>query len=174
MRIFRYNLQKSVKIMPIYPPSRKSEAPAVAQNASPANGITTQSGAILSRGVTIKGSVKFRTELAIDGNVEGTIESVGRLRVGKNAHIRGEIKARSVTVHGSVEGNLTAGERCELRSGCRLRGDIEAPRLVVDEDATFIGRAKIAIGDDLFLPHFHRNGNGARNGAPESEHQRSR
>jgi cytoskeletal protein CcmA (bactofilin family) len=53
-------------------------------------------------------------------------------------------------VHGTVDGNLTAGERCELRSGCTLRGEIEAPRLVVDEDATFIGSAAIANEDDLF------------------------
>lgn len=108
------------------------------------------SGAILSSGVSIKGSVKFRTNMVIDGKVEGTIDSVGRLTVGKNAHIRGEIRTRSATVHGTVDGNLTAGEHCELRSGCTLRGEIEASRLVVDEDATFIGSAAIATEDDLF------------------------
>jgi len=63
--------------------------------------------------------------------------------VEKNAQIRGEIRAGSVTVLGTVEGNVTATERCELRAGCTLRGDIEAPRLVVDDDATFVGSAKI-------------------------------
>jgi cytoskeletal protein CcmA (bactofilin family) len=82
--------------------------------------------------------------LIIDGDVEGTITSGGRLTIGKNAHIRGEIDTRSVIVHGTVDGNIVAAERCELHSGCTLRGDIEAPRLVVDEDATFLGSAKIA------------------------------
>lgn len=109
--------------------------------------------AVLSSDVFIKGSVKFRTELVIDGTVEGNIDSVGQLTVGKNAHIRGEIKTGSVTVHGTVDGNLTVGERCELRAGCTLRGDIEAPRLVVDEDATFIGSAEIAKSDDFFPTH---------------------
>ena len=36
----------------------------------------TQSGALLSRGVSIKGSVKFLNELLIDGEVEGTIDSL--------------------------------------------------------------------------------------------------
>jgi len=105
--------------------------------------------AVLSSGVSIKGSVKFRSELVIDGTVEGTIDSTGRLTVGRNAHVRGEIRSRSVTVHGTVDGNLTAGERCELRSGCTLRGDIETSRLVVDENANFIGKAEIAIKDYL-------------------------
>src|SRR5438477_5425851 len=71
--------------------------------------------AVLSSGVSIKGSVKFRSELMIDGELEGTIDSVGRLTVGRNAHVRGEIRSRSVTIHGTVDGNLTAGEKCELR-----------------------------------------------------------
>jgi cytoskeletal protein CcmA (bactofilin family) len=96
--------------------------------------------------VTIKGSIKFEGELLIDGEVEGSITSNGRLTVGKNATIRADVKTRSVTVYGTIEGNVTAEERCELHSGCTLRGDIEAPRLVVDEDATFLGSAKIATG----------------------------
>jgi cytoskeletal protein CcmA (bactofilin family) len=119
---------------------------------TPRNGATplSTSGAILSSGVSIKGSVKFRTEMVIDGEVEGTIASVGRLTVGKNAHIHGEIRTGSVVVHGTVDGNVTAGERCELRSGCTLRGDIEAPQLVVEEETTFIGSARITTQDQLF------------------------
>lgn len=82
--------------------------------------------------------------MMIDGHVEGSITSSGRLTVGKNARIQGEIKTGSVIVYGTVEGNVTAVERCELHSGCTLKGDIEAPRLVVDENATFLGSAKIA------------------------------
>lgn len=99
---------------------------------------------MFSSGVSIKGSVKFQTELLIDGEVEGSIESPGSLTIGKQARIKGEIKVKSVSVQGTVEGNISASERCELQAGCTLRGDIEAPRLVVDENATFFGSAKIA------------------------------
>ena len=104
----------------------------------------TRSGGMFSSGVAIKGSVKFKNELVIDGEVEGSIESPGLLTIGKQARIKGEIKVKSVTVQGTVEGNISASERCELQAGCTLRGDIEAPRLVVDENATFFGSAKIA------------------------------
>jgi cytoskeletal protein CcmA (bactofilin family) len=96
-----------------------------------------QSGALLSRGVSIKGSVKFLNEMLIDGEVEGTIDSTGTLTVGEHALIRGEIRTKSVKVHGTVEGNIFVTERCELQAGCTLRGDIEAPRLMVDENAIF-------------------------------------
>jgi cytoskeletal protein CcmA (bactofilin family) len=47
------------------------------------------SGGLLSRGVSIKGSVKFRNELLIDGEVEGTITSTGILTIGEHAQIHG-------------------------------------------------------------------------------------
>lgn len=104
---------------------------------------SAKSGGLLSRGVSIKGTVKFADELLIDGEVEGTIDSTGSLTVGEHASIKGEIRSKSVKVRGSVEGDIFASERCELQAGCTLQGDIEAPRLVVDENATFLGSAKV-------------------------------
>ena len=57
-----------------------------------------QSGGLLSSNISIKGTVKFRNELLIDGEVEGKIDSTGRLTIGKNARIRGEIMTKSVIV----------------------------------------------------------------------------
>ena len=103
----------------------------------------TKSHGLLSRGVSIKGTVKFSDELVIDGEVEGTIESSGVLTIGEHASIRGDIRSKSVKVQGTVAGDIFATERCELQAGCALQGDIEAPRLVVDEHATFVGSAKV-------------------------------
>lgn len=114
-------------------------APNGAKEASRSTG-----GTVLSSGVAIKGSITFQKELVIDGEVEGKIDSHGRLTIGVNATIKGEIRTKSVIVDGTVDGNIVAEERCELRAGCTVRGDIESPRLVVDEAATFIGSAKIA------------------------------
>jgi cytoskeletal protein CcmA (bactofilin family) len=141
--------------MSIFSSNRKSEptTPARGSETSTAtpepNGtaVVSPSGGVLSRGVSIKGSVKFRDELLIDGEVEGKINSTGTLTIGEHARIRGEIKAKSVQVRGAVEGNIFVTERCQLQAGCTVRGDIEAPRLVVDENATFLGSAKIAAKD---------------------------
>ena len=122
---------------PATPPSTATQRPSYVP--APA-----RAGAVLSSGVSIKGDVTFRTELVIDGKVDGTITSKGTLTVGQHARIRGEIRAGSVTVQGTVEGNVFASERCALEAGATLRGDIEAPRLAVDENATFLGSAKIS------------------------------
>ncbi len=108
-----------------------------------------QGAAHLSRGVSIKGSVKFLNELLLEGEVEGTIVSTGTLTIGEQARVRGEIRTKSVNVRGTVEGNIFVTERCELQANCTVRGDIEAPRLVVSENATFLGSAKVGAGKSL-------------------------
>ena len=125
------------------PPARDPENGATPAYAPPPPRPVARTGGILSNGVSINGSLKFESEFELDCELEGTVDSTGRLNVGKNAQIHGEVRVGSVTVHGTVNGNITATERCELRAGCTLRGDIEAPRLVVDDDATFIGSARI-------------------------------
>ena len=108
-----------------------------------------QGAAHLSRGVSIKGSVKFLNELLLYGEVEGTIVSTGTLTIGEQAHVHGEIRTKSMNVRGTVEGNIFVTERCELQANCTVRGDIEAPRLVVNENATFLGIAKVGTGKSL-------------------------
>ena len=134
--------------------SRKSDpvaaapAPEASKPAAPtekfySTSVPTRPGSVLSDGVSIKGSVKFGKALLIDGEVEGSISSGGALTIGQHARVRGEIRSKSVKLQGTVDGNIFATERCELQGACTLRGDIDAPRLIVNEDATFLGSAKI-------------------------------
>ena len=101
---------------------------------------------ILSSDVEIKGSIKFQKELLIDGKVEGEINSEGVLTIGENANIRGEIKAKAVTVYGKVQGNITVAERCELKAKSTLQGDLKATRLTIEDGATFIGKLEVSTG----------------------------
>jgi len=101
---------------------------------------------ILSSDVEIKGSIKFQKELLIDGKVEGEINSEGILTIGENASIRGEIKAKAVTVYGKVQGNITVAERCELKAKSTLQGDLKATRLTIEDGATFIGKSEVTTG----------------------------
>jgi len=98
---------------------------------------------LVSSDVEIKGSIKCRNQLFIDGKVEGEIISDGTLTSGENADIRGDMKGKSVIIFGKVSGNIAAAQRCELKSTCILRGDLQAPRLVVEDGATFIGKCEV-------------------------------
>ena len=135
--------------------SRREESPTAAPAASPELTLTKtereadsqrtpKTGGFISSEVSIEGDLSFRNELLIDGKVNGKINATGTLIVGKSARIRGEVRAKSVTVHGRIDGNVFASERCVLQPGATLRGDVESPRLALDENASFLGRAKIS------------------------------
>lgn len=126
-------------------PAPETSRPSVVPDQPSRSSNSTAAGGVLSSGVSIKGTVKFSSELVVDCEVEGKIDSTGTLTVGEHAQIKGEIKSRSVKVRGTVRGNIIATERCELAAGCTLHGDVEAPRLVVNENATFLGSAKVAM-----------------------------
>jgi cytoskeletal protein CcmA (bactofilin family) len=131
------------------PPQTLPADPSVATAPSNGSFMPKQSGSFLSQGVSIKGSVKFLNGMFIDGKVKGTIDSTGTLTIGEHARIRGNIRTKSVDVRGTVEGNIFATERCELQAGCTLRGNIEATWLVVNENATFLGNAKVGTWKSL-------------------------
>jgi len=96
---------------------------------------------ILSSDVEIKGSLKFSNDLVIDGKIEGEVTSDGSLTIGENAHVKGELKTKSVTVFGKVEGNITVTDRCELKKDAELVGDVRANTLAIEEGATFMGKS---------------------------------
>ena len=144
MQMFSSSRKNEPAAAPVAPTPPPAPQPASKPNPAPNGTTDLNKGGTLSSGVSIKGTVKFQKELLIDGEVDGRIDSQGRLTIGKSARIKGDIKTRSVIVDGNVHGNIMAAERCELRAGCTVNGDIEAPRLVVDEAASFVGSAKIA------------------------------
>jgi cytoskeletal protein CcmA (bactofilin family) len=81
-----------------------------------------------SNGVSITGSLKFEGEFEIDCELEGTVDSTGRLNVGKTRDPR-RSRVGSVTVHGTVDGNITATGTLRAAGWLHFAGDIEAPRL---------------------------------------------
>ena len=117
---------------------------------SPVSSQTESAGQnLISRDVEIRGSIKFTNELVIDGKIEGEISGDETLTLGKNAGIRGEIRAKSITVLGKVSGNITVAGRCELKGDAHLLGDLRASRLIIEEGATFIGRSYVPMNSGL-------------------------
>jgi len=122
--------RKTEPAAPMAPTPPPPQQPA-AKTEPDANGATISTKAERYRAESRSRHGEIPKGMLIDCEVEGRIDSQGRLTVGKQARIKGDIKTRSVIVDGNVNGNITAEERCELRAGCTVNGDIEAPRLVV-------------------------------------------
>ena len=98
---------------------------------------------VLASGLEIKGSIRFSNDMIVDGKIEGQIISdKGRLTIGENAHVKGDITAGEVKVFGDIEGKIVA-ERCELKAKSKLHGDVKTKNLSMEEGAKMVGRTEI-------------------------------
>jgi cytoskeletal protein CcmA (bactofilin family) len=98
---------------------------------------------VLSNGIEITGSIRFSNDMIIDGKVEGQVNSdKGRLTIGENANIKGDVTAGEVRVYGKVEGKIIS-HRCELKNKSRITGDIKSKVFSMEEGAMLSGRTEI-------------------------------
>lgn len=99
---------------------------------------------VLASGIEITGSIKFSNDMIIDGKIDGEITSdKGKVTIGENARIKGDVKAGEVKLYGQIEGTISS-ERCELKSKSKLKGDIKTKMLSTDQGAILCGKVDIS------------------------------
>jgi len=91
------------------------------------------------------GTVRLRGDYFIEGRVDGRIESDGQLVIGPDAHVSGEVFAKSILVHGRADAFLNAEERCELLATSVVMGGVTAYRLRIEDGACFSGQTKVGL-----------------------------
>ena len=97
----------------------------------------------LASGIEIDGSIRFSNDMHIDGKIKGEILSdTGRVTIGENAKIEGDITAAEVTIYGAVEGKISS-TRCSLMQASKLKGDVVTKKLSMEEGAQLSGRTEI-------------------------------
>ena len=96
---------------------------------------------ILSAGLTVVGDISTAGEVQIDGIVEGSIRA-GKLTVGEQAQITGDIRAQEVAIRGEVHGSVRA-DGVHLAKTAKVNGDIVWHQsLGVETGAYFDGQCK--------------------------------
>jgi len=122
----------------------RSPAPApVAVPAPPPAPSVLKPVAAIGPSMMIKGEIRTREELLVDGEVEGLVESQSLLTVGTNGKVRGNIKAREVAIFGSVRGNVEVTEKVAIRNQGSLIGDIKSAGISIDDGSYFKGSIDI-------------------------------
>jgi cytoskeletal protein CcmA (bactofilin family) len=99
--------------------------------------------AAIGASMFIKGDIRTREELFVDGEVEGALESHSLLTVGPNGKVKANIKAREVIVFGTVRGNVDVTEKIAIRDKGSLIGDIKTAGISIDDGAYFKGSIDI-------------------------------
>ncbi len=104
----------------------------------------SRSAATVGKSVKIIGQIFTKEDLYVDGDVEGTIESLdNKVTVGPNGRVQASIKARDVIILGQVQGNVETSDKVDIRKDAKLVGDITTARISIEDGALFKGSIDI-------------------------------
>jgi cytoskeletal protein CcmA (bactofilin family) len=151
------------------PASPVAEAPPPVRVEPPARtvaGLTAEvvqpSGGVVTSSLIIKGEIRGREDLYVDGEVQGTIHlSEGRVTIGPHGKISADVDAREVIVRGKVKGSVRGRERVEIGRTGEIRGDIATMRIAIEEGAQIHSKVEITRADDSRTPRAPGKSSGA-------------
>jgi cytoskeletal protein CcmA (bactofilin family) len=142
-----WNKQKDEPVSRTQPePFRGGVAPTHAPTGpvpAPPAGRNSAQTASIGPSMTIKGEIRSREELLVDGEVEGLLESQSLITVGPNGKVKANIKAREVIIFGSVRGDVEVAEKIAIRDKGSLIGNIKSAGISIDDGAYFKGSIDI-------------------------------
>ena len=98
---------------------------------------------IITSGTLIKGDITASGDFRLDGTLEGNIQLNGKLVVGDNGIVNGNILCQNANIIGTVNGNLSVKELLSLHSTARVKGDILINKLSIEPGAVFTGKCRM-------------------------------
>jgi cytoskeletal protein CcmA (bactofilin family) len=69
---------------------------------------------------SIKGDIISEGDFRIDGTLEGSIKTNGKIVIGKEGLVNGGLSCNNADVEGKIKGNLFVSETLKLRSTCHI------------------------------------------------------
>lgn len=104
----------------------------------------------ICEGTEILGTINTSTDFRIDGYVEGSINSKGKIVIGEKAKIKGDIISRNADILGTVEGTITVSELLSIKSSGVLTGNVVTKKITIEVGAQFNGNCHMT--DNVELP----------------------
>lgn len=101
---------------------------------------------VVGPGSFIRGELKIAGFIRIDGDLDGNLETAGRVIVGEAARIRGDVRAKFVIVGGVIQGDVIAPEGVTVLSTGMVLGSVITKRLQVEESVILHGKC-FAVND---------------------------
>ena len=99
---------------------------------------------LIGNGTTIKGEIEAAGDIRIDGTIIGTVKSTGKIVVGQQGVVDGEIICNSADISGHVKGNVKVDELTTLKSTSRIEAELLTKQLFIEVGALFTGKCDMS------------------------------
>jgi cytoskeletal protein CcmA (bactofilin family) len=91
----------------------------------------------IAPGTKLTGNIEAKGGFRIDGCVEGKIKTPGKVVIGKEGCVNGELECENADIEGKFTGTLKISGTLCLRSTALIEGDASVSKLAVEPGATF-------------------------------------
>ena len=103
----------------------------------------------VSGSTEIRGSLVSQSDIRIDGVFEGDLITSGKLVVGENGYIRGNVLCANADIWGKIEGIFTVGDTVTFKESSSFEGDLKTIRICIELGAMFSGSCRIISEADF-------------------------
>jgi len=91
----------------------------------------------IGKNTSITGDIVSDGDFRIDGKIDGTIKTSGRVIVGKSGIIIGKVECNNADVEGKFSGELIVNSLLTLKASAVITGDVIISKLSVEPGADF-------------------------------------
>ncbi|HEY4798239.1 MAG TPA: polymer-forming cytoskeletal protein [Bacteroidia bacterium] len=104
----------------------------------------TPSVNIIGAGTVIEGDIKSDSDIRVDGTLNGSLITKGKLVLGSTGIVEGEITCQNADISGTITGKIKVAELLSLKATSKLSGDIATNKLSIEPGANFSGSCAMA------------------------------
>ena len=102
----------------------------------------------IEKNTTLKGNIKSKTDIRIDGNIEGEVITTGKVILGKESDVIGKILCSNADVEGKFDGELTVSGTLNLKTGANVKGKVKIQKLIVESGSIFNANCSMHSAED--------------------------
>lgn len=92
---------------------------------------------VIGKNTTIVGEIISEGDFRIDGFLDGTLQTKGKVIVGAEGKVEGSIEAQNADIEGKFIGKLRVFKTLSLKAIANISGEVVVGKLSVEPGATF-------------------------------------
>jgi cytoskeletal protein CcmA (bactofilin family) len=94
---------------------------------------------VIAKNSTFIGDITSDGDFRIDGVLEGTLKTNGRVIIGAEGLIKGSVESENADIEGRFSGQLSVANTLTIKSLANISGDVIAGKLSLEPGAVFNG-----------------------------------
>ena len=98
---------------------------------------------IIAQGTKIVGTITTNSDIRIDGELEGDLVCKGKIVVGQQGNIKGNVDCANAEVMGNINGKMIVNGTLSLKATSKIWGQIKTKILSIEPEAQFTGSCEM-------------------------------